>query len=89
MKTYFKIATSIVFLLSAFQGIAQTDDKPVLAKHTKASKPENTTDSHVLAKNALSVTMSKSTMDSLQQVNPPQLKRSSGRKMNKETQDGK
>jgi hypothetical protein len=89
MKTYFKIAASIVFFLSAIQGIAQTDDKPVLARHAISQKPKDNNVSRVLEKNAVSVTMSKSTIDSIQQLNPPQLKRSSGKKMNKDTQDDK
>jgi hypothetical protein len=89
MKAYFKIATSIVFLLLAFQGIAQTDDKPVLAKHSISQKAKDDNASHDLQKNAVSVTMKKSTIDSIQQQNPPQLKRSSSRKTKKGTQDSK
>lgn len=86
MKKYcFEIVVSAAFLFSALEGMAQTADKPVLERHSSSSSSQKMKDMPTpeLKKNSASVSMNKSTADSLQQLNPPQLKKadySSGQK---------
>lgn len=66
-------------MLSVFNGAAQSDEKPVLERHSVSTSQKNTdepTPEAELKKNSITITKNKNASDSLQQLNASQLKRS-------------
>lgn len=82
--SYEKVLASTLFLFTTLLSIAQTASKPISTQHASSSQiMQDATIPHELKKNAASVSVRKNTVDSLQQLNPPKLKRkeySSGKK---------
>ena len=76
-RNYFKIAVSVVFLVSVFNGEAQTDEKPVLERHSSSPQKNVEEFSAVpdLQKSSVIVTKNKNSSDSLALLNVPELKR--------------
>jgi hypothetical protein len=74
-KNFFKIAISLVFSVSVFNGTAQTEEKPVLERHSSSSQmnKEEPFGAPELKKNSLEV--NKNSNDFREQAIAPELKR--------------
>lgn len=87
MKKNLKIVGSLVFLLSVFNGVAQTDEKPVLERYSSSSS-QNKEVSNVVPELKRSsvdpVTTNKNSSGSSEQVVTPELKRYDAQPVKKE-----
>jgi len=85
-KQYFKIITSSIIMLSAFSGMAQTD-QPVLERRSSVPKQKTIEESSVqpeLNRGSIIVTVHKNSSDSLERLNTPALKRYESSSIRKE-----
>lgn len=78
MKKNLKIVVSLVFVLSVFNGVAQTDEKPVLERYSSSKSQKNKEESNVvpeLKKSSVNTTNNRNGNESSEQLVAPQLKR--------------
>lgn len=78
MKKNLKIVVSLVFLVSVFNGVAQTDEKPVLERYSSSSSQQNKEESNVvpeLKKSSVNTTTSNRNSSETVQLVVPELKR--------------
>lgn len=77
----------MVFLLSVFNGLAQTDEKPVLERYSSSTSEKNKEESNVvpeLKRSDVSTTNNTSRSNTTEQLIVPELKRSDSQPTKKE-----
>lgn len=86
MKKNLKIVGSLVFLLSVFNGVAQTDEKPVLERYSSSSSQNKEVSNVVpeLSKGSINTTTNKSSSGTSEQLVTPELKRYDAQPVKKE-----